>query len=90
MTKRLKRKYTWNRIRFYLGILLLLFYLVIGCLFLFSDTWSDMLPRSRYIIGIVLILFGLLRFYVSYRRFVNKKLRINLQHENDDKKTTDS
>ena len=45
-------------------------------MFLFTDTWIDLLPKGRSIIGIVLVLFGSLRFYISYRRYINKILRI--------------
>jgi cytochrome c biogenesis protein CcdA len=86
MSKKFKFKYSWNRLRFYLGVLLLLFYLVLGFLFIFTNTWSDLLPDTRFIIGISLIIFGIFRFYVSYRRFVNKKIRITLQKEKNDEK----
>ena len=46
-------------------------------MFLFTDTWIDLLPKGRSIIGIVLILFGSLRFYIAYRRYINKILRIS-------------
>lgn len=77
MSFRIKLKYSWNRLRFYLSFLLLGFYLTIGCMFLFTDTWIDLLPKGRSIIGIVLILFGSLRFYIAYRRYINKILRIS-------------
>jgi hypothetical protein len=69
-------KHSWNRLRFYLSFLLLAFYLFIGTLFLFTNTWIDLLPQGRIIIGITLILFGLLRFYVAYRRYIKKMIRI--------------
>lgn len=83
---KIKLKYSWNRLRFYLSFLLLGFYLTIGILFLFTDTWIDLLPKGRGIIGIVLILFGALRFYIAYRRYINKILRIKLALES--KETT--
>ena len=72
-------KKNYNTIRFYLSFLLLAFYLVVGILFLFTDTWADLLPQSRFAIGIILILFGILRFYIAYRRYVNKNIRIDAQ-----------
>lgn len=69
-------KQTLNRFRFYFSFLLLGFYLVIGVLFLFTDTWVDLLPKGRIIIGTILIAFGFLRFYVAYRRYVHKMTRI--------------
>lgn len=50
-------------------------------MFLFTDTWIDLLPKGRSIIGIVLILFGTLRFYIAYRRYINKLMRIKMSIE---------
>lgn len=50
-------------------------------MFLFTDTWIDLLPKGRSIIGIVLILFGALRFYIAYRRYINKLMRIKMSIE---------
>lgn len=55
-------------------------------MFLFTDTWIDLLPKGRSIIGIVLILFGTLRFYIAYRRYINKLMRIKTSVE--EKKST--
>jgi cytochrome c biogenesis protein CcdA len=63
-----------NKLRFYLGFLLLGFYLTVGFIFLFTTIWSDLLPKARFLIGILLILFGALRFYVGYVRYSNKNL----------------
>lgn len=76
MTNRTGIKHGWNKLRFYLSFLLLAFYLIVGGIFLFSDVWADLLPKGRSIIGIILILFGILRFYIAYRRYVNKNSRI--------------
>lgn len=81
MSFRIKLKYSWNKLRFYLSFLLLGFYLTIGILFLFTDTWVDLLPKGRTIIGIALILFGALRFYIAYRRYINKLMRIKTKVE---------
>lgn len=83
---KIKFKYSWNRLRFYLSFLLLAFYLTIGFTFLFTDTWIDLLPKGRNIVGIVLVLFGILRFYIAYRRYIKKLLRIHAA--NDAKKQT--
>lgn len=77
----MKLKYSWNRLRFYLSFLLFAFYFTIGILFLFTDTWIDLMPKGRSIIGIVLILFGVLRFYIAYRRYINKLIRIKASIE---------
>ncbi len=81
MSFRIKLKYSWNKLRFYLSFLLFAFYLTIGVMFLFTDTWIDLLPKGRVIIGSVLILFGTLRFYVAYRRYINKLVKINTKIE---------
>jgi cytochrome c biogenesis protein CcdA len=72
----MKSRIVINKLRFYSSFLLLLFYIVVGILFLFTDTWEDLLPKSRFAIGIILILFGAVRFYVAYRRFLSKKNRL--------------
>ena len=76
MSKKFKLKTSMNKLRFYLSFLLLGFYLTVGCIFIFSDVWADLLPSGRYVTGIILILFGVLRFYVSYKRYQNKNLHI--------------
>lgn len=74
-------KMTYNRIRFYLSFLLLGFYLVVGILFLFTEIWADLLPQGRFVIGIVLILFGSVRFYIAYRRYKNKSIALQPKQE---------
>jgi len=72
----IKIQYGWNKLRLYFSYFLLAFYLLIGGLFLFTKTWADLLPKGRFIAGIILTLFGIFRFYVAYRRYVNKKVKI--------------
>lgn len=69
-------KNIWNKLRLYLSFLLFAFYLTIGILFLFTDTWSDFLPEGKEIVGLVLILFGILRLYVAFKRYQNKHKHI--------------
>jgi uncharacterized membrane-anchored protein len=76
MTFKIKLKYKWNKLRLYLSFLLLAFYLIIAYLFLFTDVWVDLLPKGRSIVGIVLFLYGALRFYIAYRRYINKSIKI--------------
>lgn len=56
----------------------MVFYLTVGFLFLFSDIWSHFLPEGRVIIGSVLILYSVLRFYIAYRRFKAKHTKIQI------------
>ena len=79
-------KTIFNNIRFYLSFLLLAFYLVVGILFLFTKTWEDLLPKSRFAIGIILMLFAALRFYVAYRRYVNHRA-LNSREQGGNTKT---
>jgi cytochrome c biogenesis protein CcdA len=72
----IKSRYVWNKLRFYFSFLLLAFYLVVGGVFLFTNQWADLLPKGRYITGIILTLFGILRFYIAYRRYANKRVKI--------------
>lgn len=71
----------WNQLRLYLSFLLLVFYLIIGFLFLFSDIWAGILPKGREVVGGILVLFAGLRFYVAYRRYKRKLLRIQILKE---------
>ena len=75
MKTKTKLKQGWNILLFYFSFLLLFFYLILGFLFLFTTWWIDMLPKGRGLIGLFLVLFGLFRFYISYRRYKNKKDR---------------
>jgi cytochrome c biogenesis protein CcdA len=72
----MKLRIVINKLRFYSSFLLLAFYIVVGILFLFTDIWEDLLPKSRFAIGIILILFGVFRFYVAYRRYLNKNNKL--------------
>lgn len=74
--KRINLQQGWNVFRFFFSFFLLAFYLLVGSLFLFTDIWADLLPKGRFITGIILTLFGLLRFYVAYKRYANKKRKI--------------
>jgi hypothetical protein len=76
MSRKIAFKNSWNRLRFYLSFLLLAFYLCVGSLFLFTNTWIDLLPEGRVIIGFAVILYGAIRFYISYRRYIKKMIRI--------------
>ncbi len=76
MTTKILIKHGWNKTRYYLSFVLFAFYIVVGGMFIFSDIWADLLPKGRVLVGIILILFGLLRFYIAYRRYVKKHERI--------------
>jgi hypothetical protein len=62
-----------NQLRFYSGFLLLGLYLTVGFVFLFTDVWADLVPKGRVLIGLMLVFFGALRFYIGYRRFISRK-----------------
>lgn len=65
-----------NKTRFSFTTLVVLLYFVVGFLFLFTEVWSDLLPNARNTIGIVLVLFGALRFYIAYKRYASKNQKI--------------
>lgn len=67
---------SWNRLRFFFSFFLFAFYLLVSGVFLFTDIWADLLPKQRYIIGIILTLFGILRFFVAYKRYTKKNVKI--------------
>jgi len=83
----MKSRHIFNKVRFYSGFLLLAFYLGVGILFIFTDVWADLLPKSRFLIGIILILWGVLRFYVGYRRYIRKALMLQQKSKKEDVKT---
>jgi len=67
-----------NNTRFYFTFLVVALYLVIGFLFLFTNVWSDLIPKARIAIGLILMVFGVLRFYIAYKRYNTKKQKINV------------
>ena len=71
----------WNKLRLYLSFLLLVFYIIVGCLFLFSDIWAGILPRGKEIVGAALLSFAALRFYIAYRRYKSKHIKIQVLKE---------
>jgi hypothetical protein len=77
MNSKIRLKRRWNKLRLYVSFLLLAFYLIVGFLFLFSDIWADLIPKGRVAIGLILVLFGGLRFYIAYRRYKNKHVAIH-------------
>lgn len=81
MSLRLKIKHIWNSLLLQLSFFLLVFYLTVGALFLFSDIWADIVPKGREIIGGALILFACLRFYTAYRRYKTKREKIQALKE---------
>ncbi len=78
MSKKIKIKRIINKTRFSFTILVFAFYLVVGFLFLFTDLWSDLIPKARITIGLILIFFGLLRVFIAYYRYKNKNQKIEL------------
>lgn len=82
-------KNIWNKLRLYLSFLLFVFYLVIGILFLFTDTWIYFLPDGRVIIGSVLISYSVLRLYIAYRRYKNKHKHISTLSQKKKQKLTE-
>jgi len=66
------------------------FYLVIAFLFLFTDTWGDLIPEKRGLIGLFLVAFAALRFYVSFKRYKGKKVKLeNFKKTKEDDSDTE-
>ncbi|MES2140271.1 MAG: hypothetical protein V4511_11240 [Bacteroidota bacterium] len=76
MDFRITIKHIWNKLRLYLSFMLFVFYLVIGILFLLTDTWINFLPEGREIIGTVLISYSVLRLLIAFRRYKKKHRHI--------------
>lgn len=74
-------KKAYNKIRFYLSFLLLGFYFTVGFMFLFSDVWADLFPKGRATIGLILIAFGGIRFYIAYRRYAKKHIALHTKEQ---------
>jgi hypothetical protein len=65
-----KQKSPQQRFLFILGLVMLLFYLVLGGLLIFwKDIPFDITPTYRILFGLLLIAYAILRFY----RLINKK-----------------
>lgn len=76
MSKKIKILSGWNAFRLVLGVLLLVFYLVVAFLFLFTDKWIDLIPDYRTLIGITILSFAAFRFYVSFYRYKTKRIKL--------------
>jgi len=49
-------------------------YLFVGCLFLFSDTlFPGSIGPLRNILGVIIIIYGLLRIFQAYQSFFTKE-----------------
>lgn len=88
MKSQIKKISRWNAARFYLSFFLLGFYLSIASVFLFTNYWENFLPKKRYIIGIILALYGTIRFFIAYIRYKKKKKKINREIAENVKVTT--
>lgn len=53
---------------YYFGLSMVLVYVFLGLLFIFYDVPIDITENGKIAIGIVLILYGLLRTYSIYRK----------------------
>lgn len=91
MTKRHKIRSYWNHFRYYLSFPLVLFYVIVGGIFLFSNTWIDFVPKGRIAIGLGLVFFAILRFFVARKRHAKTVTKLQFvqnnteKHEKDDK-----
>lgn len=77
MSKKIKIKKGFNTARYGISFLFVAFYLTIAFLFLFTNTWGDLIPDKRGLIGLILLVFAALRFYVAFARYRGKKVKLN-------------
>lgn len=59
---------TVNKIRYYSTFLMIAVYLALGLLFLFTDIGIDKFPAYRKEIGIVMVVYGVIRTYSIVRK----------------------
>jgi cytochrome c biogenesis protein CcdA len=61
------QKNTIKEVLFYFSFLMVLVYIGLGLMFLFSDFMSEMVKDYRSIIGGVFIIYGVFRMYILMR-----------------------
>ncbi len=66
---------TLKEILFYFSFLMVLVYIGIGLMFLFSDFLSDMVKDYRAVIGGAFILYGVFRMYILMRMRKARKMQ---------------
>jgi len=59
---------TVNKIRHYSTFLMVAIYLALGLLFLFTDIGIDTFPFYRKQIGVVMVIYGVIRTFSAIRR----------------------
>lgn len=59
---------TVNKIRYYSTFLMVAIYLALGLLFLFTDIGIDKFPVYRIQIGVVMLIYGVIRAFTTVRK----------------------
>lgn len=59
---------TVNKIRYYSTFLMVAIYLTLGLLFLFTDIGIDKFPAFRKEIGVVMLVYGVIRAFTTIRK----------------------
>ncbi len=57
-----------DKIRYCFNFIMIAFYLIIGGLFLFSDVLIHIFPVYREAVGLIFIIYGAFRLYLSIKR----------------------
>jgi uncharacterized membrane protein HdeD (DUF308 family) len=57
-----------NKIRYYSGFIMVVIYLALGLLFLFTDIAENTFPANRKPIGVIFIVYGIFRAIVSVQK----------------------
>lgn len=68
---------------FYFSFLMVLVYIALGLLFMFSAFLSEMVPSYRGMIGGVLIIYGVFRMYILARMRKARKMYEAQRNEKD-------
>jgi hypothetical protein len=63
-----KNNPTANRFRNYFGFVMVLLYIVLGGLFLFTDIASETFSQYRTGIGITFIIYGIIRSWMTWKK----------------------
>jgi hypothetical protein len=63
-----QKNHSANRFRNYFGFIMVLLYIIIGGLFLFTNIAADTFPDYRTGIGITCITYGTIRAFMTWRK----------------------
>ncbi len=65
--------FNWDKIITLFGIIIVILFIVLGILVIFSDMFYYIPKSYRIIIGVLLMLYGAYRLALLYNKFINKE-----------------